>query len=750
MKKFTGIIKSKWKVGRRYLRSFDLYKGFILGLSMLLAIVLGLKFGRIETGISLVIGMFVSAPSDVPGSVTHRVNGIIAALLLSICLTFIINMASIWEWTLMPLLPLLIFLVSFIAVFGFRASLVSFSGLTAIIMSLAHPHREMDLYIHIGLMGVGGLWYLGFSHVSHLLVRRSFTENEVAECMELTSKYLKTRGKLALEQGGRLELEEELFDLQTEINSKHEVLREILLSSRRHSGQSNFLRRQVVVFIELVDILELAIGNLDNVQVMQKQKEHFPDLVKIFTALIFEMAGHLDSLSKVSGGQAKALPDQNTIEQLILQAKEEIDKYSFQKENPPSYEQILLLQNIYDYFKKQAQKIGLIESVLVNLAEQDQVRMSKKDQRKFITQQDYDWKTVTENFNFQSPIFKLSLRMSITVLVGYIIGFVFPLQNPYWILLTIVVIMRPGYSLTRQRSKNRLYGTLIGGIVAVGIIYIIQNNYVYAALAFVTFVLGFSLVRKNFQSSAIFLTLNVVFLYALIQPDPLYVIQFRVLDTLIGAFLAVVANSFLWPAWGFLNIHDFFSRAIEANKMYLMEINNYYHHKNYNDPSYKLSRKEAFLAIGNLSAAFQEMTQEPKSKQKDLARVYELVVLNHTFLSLLASLGSYMRNNKTTEASSHFGKYIAAIGHNLDISLQVLTQTELTEGQPKIHVTEAQEYLERAYNKLIEQQSQEHALEMASGKLLPSKIQEVKLISDQLKWLYTLSDNMKKTARLIA
>lgn len=749
MKKLKGSIKSKWKEGPRYLRSFDLYKGFILGLSILLAILVSLQLGRLETGISLVIGMFVSAPSDVPGSVRHRVNGIIAALLLSICLTFLINLASLKEWTLMPLLPTLVFLVSFIAVFGFRASLVSFSGLTAIIMSLAHPHQGMDLYVHIGLMGVGGLWYLGFSHVSHLLVQRSFTESQMAECMELTAKYLKTRGRLALVKGDRQKLEDELFDLQSEINSIHEVLREILLSSKRHSGQSNFIRRQVIVFIELVDILELAIGNLNNVHLLQKHKEEFPKLMKIFTRLIFRMAGRLDNLANMIRVRNKNLPDQDAIDNLIFEAKAEIDKYSFQTEPSPPYGQVLLLQNVHGYFKKQAQKIDLIGNVLNNLAEQDQARMSNKDQRKFITHQDYDWKTITENLNLRSPMFKHSLRISVTVLAGYLIGLIFPLQNPYWILLTLVVIMRPGYSLTRQRSKNRLYGTLIGGLVAVAVIYTTQNNYIYAGLAFVTFVLGFSLVRKNFQSSAIFLTLNVIFLYALIQPDPLNVIQFRVLDTLIGAFLAVIANSFLWPAWGFQNIHEYFSEAIEANKLYLAEINNYYHHKNYNDPAYKLSRKEAFLAIGNLSAAFQEMTQEPKSKQKDLARIYELVVLNHTFLSLLASLGSFMRNNRTTEASSHFGKYIAAISHNLDISLQLLTESELTEGQPKIHVTQAQEYLERAYNQLIEQQAQENASDMASGKLLPSKIQEVKLISDQLKWLYTISDNMKKTARRI-
>jgi hypothetical protein len=50
------------------------------------------------------------------------------------------------------------------------------------------------------------------------------------------------------------------------------------------------------------------------------------------------------------------------------------------------------------------------------------------------------------------------------------------------------------------------------------------------------------------------------------------------------------------------------------NKKYLLATQ-----KLYQDPSqqlsYSVARKEAFLAISNLNAAFQRLTQDPKSKQ---------------------------------------------------------------------------------------------------------------------------------------
>src|SRR5690606_4277356 len=468
------------------------------------------------------------------------------------------------------------------------------------------------------------------------------------------------------------------------------------LSSRRNTGQSNFSRRQVLILIELIDILELAIGNLPHVYKMQQSFQIQLKQLQPFVELIFGLAEKLSYLSSVMGSN-RPLRENQSIDNLLGQARDCLEQFRKTAYTPEAYEEALLLQNIYDYLQKQSQKTQVIQKVIYNLIEQDQLWSRTKDSSKFITAQDYDWKTFTENFNFDSPIFKHSLRLTVTVLVGFGIGIVFPFQNAYWILLTITVIMRPGYTLTKQRSKHRLYGTLIGGAIAVAVVFITQNEYIYGVLAVAAFVMGFALVQKNYKSSAIFITLNIVLVYALLKSDPLDAIQFRVLDTLTGAALAFVANSFFWPSWQFLNIREFITETIKANRDFLKAVEKSYQEKNNADPSYKLCRKGAFLAIGNLSAAFQRMSQEPKQQQKNLDKVYEVVMLNHTFLSLTASLGTYIRHHKTTEASQHFANYMASIGANLDIAIASLQQKDLS-GRPSPSVIgEAQQYLELQY-----------------------------------------------------
>lgn len=730
----------------RFLKSADFSKGVVLALAILIVLGASYSLGKIEIGISLTMGMFIGAPANFPGSNRHRVNGMLAAIVLGVVLTLIINLVDESLWLLSPVMAILIFLVSYLSVFGFRASLVSFSGLSAIILSLAHPQTGGDVFAHVGWIGLGGLWYLLFSQLVHLWTHKSHTTQMMSACMELTASYLKTRGEFALKKGDKLELETKLFELQTTLNANHESLREILLSSRRDSGNSNFTRRQVLILIELIDILELAIGNLPHVYKMQQSFSNEPVELKPFVELIFSIAEQLNSLSRVLGRKDPVIVNPS-LGHLLQQAKESLNNFRRTAYSPEAYEEAILLQNIYDYLQKQAQKIQVIQKVMQNLVEQDQLWSRTKESSQFITPQDYDWKTFTENLNFDSPIFKHSLRLTLTVLVGFAIGIIFPFQNAYWILLTITVIMRPGYTLTKERSKHRLYGTLIGGAVAVAVVYSTQNEYIYGILSVVSFILGFSLVQKNYKSSAIFITLNIVLIYALVRSDPWDAIQFRVLDTLTGAALAFIANSFFWPSWQFLTIREFITGSIQANRNFLKAVEKFYREKNNADSSYKLCRKNAFLAIGNLNAAFQRMTQEPEQQQKNLDKVYEVVVLNNTFLSLTASLGTYIRNNKTTEASQHFANYMNSIGANLDLAVADLQQREHSELPSPTSIQEAQAYLAEQYQQLADQYPIHDDSQIPE--VLPLELQEVKLISDQLKWLLTLSENIKATLRSV-
>jgi uncharacterized membrane protein YccC len=81
--------------------------------------------------------------------------------------------------------------------------------------------------------------------------------------------------------------------------------------------------------------------------------------------------------------------------------------------------------------------------------------------------------------------------------------------------------------------------------IAVGIVLLTQNVVVYAVLAFVSLVFAFALIQQNYKFAAALITISIIFVYSLINPDAFEVIQYRVIDTIIGATIAVVANYIL-------------------------------------------------------------------------------------------------------------------------------------------------------------------------------------------------------------
>jgi len=180
---------------------------------------------------------------------------------------------------------------------------------------------------------------------------------------------------------------------------------------------------------------------------------------------------------------------------------------------------------------------------------------------------------------------------------------------------------------------------------------------------------------------------------------------------------------------------------MDSNREYLKEIVNFYRSKGKIKTSYKLSRKRAFLASGNLNIAFQRMTQEPKSKQKNSDIIYELVVLNHSFMTSLAAIGSFIQNNSTTKASSHFNNFVVTIDENLKQAIALLSNSESEFISEEIEIKESKTALEKSLADLT-QASVQFEDWLVPSSVIGTQLQEAHLIIEQLKWLHTISEKL--------
>ncbi|MDO6761405.1 FUSC family membrane protein [Tamlana sp. 2_MG-2023] len=732
----------------RYFKSTHFTKAFLVAFAMAIPVFVSIYFfDRLDIGFSMALGAILCAPSDVPGSLKHKFYGIFASIILTFVITLVVGYFSSNLVVLIPLLIVLVFSVAYISVFGFRASLVSLSGLLSLVLAFAHHSTETTSLEHSVYIALGGTWFLILTTLAQIAFSKVEVDFLYIQLIEKTSEFIRVRGKLLVETTNRPALFEQIFKLQTEINELHETIREVILERRRSSGFSNRSRRRQLFFSKIMEIYELAISNTIDYEKLDTWFKEHPEEINDFKLLLFEISERLNHLSKVILKEEK-LSFQNNFKILLNNLDNHIEHYKISVGLPESREGTIFLLNYKTYLEKQISNLNDMVRILNNYSKNDKIG-GIKDAEQFITPQDYDFKKLKANFSFKSPIFRHSLRLTVTMLIGFIIGHAIEMQQPYWIILTIVVIMRPSYSLTKERTKNRVAGTLIGATVGVGIVFLTQNTIIYGVIAAVSLIIGFSLVKQNYRNGAAFITLYVIFMYALMTPNILNVIKFRVIDTLIGAVLAYVANYLLWPAWESKNIKEYYTHTIDALSLFLKEVDQLYHKKGEAPTSYSLARKEVFLEIGNMNAAYQRFAQEPKSKQSNAAVIYELTAILNTFLSSLSSLGMYIRTNETGEAPRHFEIYIKHINFNLLKAVAILNNVESGHTLATDEIKQATEKYDNYFHDLAEKRDKEIEAGLPITPGMRRKLHETQLVSEQVKWLLNLSENLVKKVKKI-
>ena len=694
-----------------------------------------------KIGFSFALGAILTYPSDIPSNLKHKINGILVAILIIVVSAVLVSVLYPFPYLFYPFLAVALFFLSMISVYGQRATMVSFSGLLSIALAIGHVQEGISIWINGGYILGGGIFYLLVSLVFYKIRPYRYVELQIAECLKLTSKYLKLRGDLWDVNASRETIIKGQLLLQVELNTTHENIREILIRNRSTSGSSNQNRKMLIVFTSLVEILELSLSTSFNHEKFNKKFSTYPKILKNYQNLAYNLAGTLKRISISIQDNKKYISTHQLFNDLeALEAA--IIKYQESEGSKDTQEGVLMLSNMRDYVERQIEKIKILERAFTAKIEIQETKPLEKDLEKFLTPLYYPWSTFQNNLSLSSTIFRHSLRLTLTILAGIVIGNLISVEKVYWILLTIVVILRPGYGLTKERSYQRIFGTVLGGLIAFGIISVVHNPYAISTFAIISMLLGFTFTQTNYKVGATFVTIYVVFIYAMLTPNVRDVVQFRVMDTFVGAVLAFSANYFLWPSWEFLNVRVFLKKSIKANYHYLKEISVFYNKKGEVTTSYKIARKFAFIEIGNLMNSFQRMTQEPKSKQKQLPQLYKLVELNYSLVSSSASLGTYIQTHKTTKASEAFNVVVDAVLKNLNVAMDTLNASAKEPIEPHQKID-----LEVRFTELKNIRAKEIKENSATEIEFQQKMQEAQLVIEQLIWLSNLSESILKASR---
>lgn len=156
-----------------------------------------------------------------------------------------------------------------------------------------------------------------------------------------------------------------------------------------------------------------------------------------------------------------------------------------------------------------------------------------------------------ENLTFNSIIFRHALRLALGSTIAIGLAKYFEIERGYWLILTVLVIVKPIFRDTRQRALHRVAGSIAGGAIAVILAASIQNLVVLDFLLIVFSILAYSQVRHHYGIFVLFLTPFIVLMIDTVDPGDWQVALTRMIDTVIGGAIALTVAYLLRPKTAF-------------------------------------------------------------------------------------------------------------------------------------------------------------------------------------------------------
>jgi uncharacterized membrane protein YccC len=226
------------------------------------------------------------------------------------------------------------------------------------------------------------------------------------------------------------------------------------------------------------------------------------------------------------------------------------------------------------------------------------------------------------------------------------------------------------------------------------------------------------------------------------------ILKDRVIDTAIGSAIAFTSILFVLPSWERQKITPLMIKMLEEGlKYFTRTAEGFTQEKRSKTHNIHVARKEALVALANLSDAFNRMLSEPKSQQKGIEDIHRFVVLNHMFTSYVASLSGYLKLDLKCRSVEELRKVVEGIKQDILKAINILNK-EPVDLNTDIYKKSLNQLNEQADTLLDQRKS-----ELEQGQLETSTIQilyDLKSVTDQFNRIYKVSRDLNKVSAAIS
>ncbi|ETZ22482.1 FUSC family membrane protein [Pedobacter sp. V48] len=602
------------------------------------------QFGMLQYGMTLSLGALCASVVDSPGPIIHRRNAMLITTVLITLIFIIVGLTNSNIYFTGIVIAAFSFVFSMFFLYGLRAASIGTAALLVMVLSIDDIRPWTEVLFSALLIFAGSIWYTLLSYFFYRLRPYRIVQQTLSDSIHSVSEFLRAKAKFYRQNTDYDDNYADLLQLQVTVHEKQDAVREVLFKTREivreTTPEGRFL---LLVFVDMVDLFEQVMSTYYNYKQLHEQFDASGILIH-YESVIIKIADELDDIAfSLKTGSTPSLP--TSLIEDVAKLKNEITALEVNNtDNKYNTLGIIALKNIEVNIENILSRIKTINGYF-NKSEKKNLKPRKIEVERFVTRQNIDFKLLLENITFNSSTFRHSLRVAIVMLIGFIVAKSLSFSHSYWILLTILVISKPGFSLAKKRNIERLIGTVIGAFVGMGILVYIDDKNTLFVILLICMIGCYSFQRKNYVVSVLFMTPYILVLFDFLGLGGLSLARERIYDTLIGSGIAMLASYSLFPNWEYEKLKEAMMDTLTANIRYFEQVKLFYSEQVTDLTNYKVARKEVYVTTANLASLFQRMFSEPKSKQIMMKELHQFTALNHLLSSYVATLSLYNKDH---------------------------------------------------------------------------------------------------------
>ena len=602
----------------------------------------------ISGGIHLVLGAFAAAaasvgvvvciPPDQAAPKRGKFLQLLPAALLGLPLFFAVQVLHAATISLGLLLVPASFLAFLAAAWGKRGLPIAVSVMFAMVFSMAVPdHTNSATSLSTCLyFALGAALYLIWATLANAVLNARYRVQMLADTLLSLASLMRTHAQqfapsAAPERSEPVPLIGQLLKQQAALADQLQTARDILLESPRTPRRQQ-LAGMLLHALEMRDHLLVCELDLDTLKSHAGQAPVLIALREVITAQADALEHLADALL------LGRIPEPFDSHRLQLASMQETHNESMSDKGSGPAPAMLALGL--------ANRIGHLDdetSRLIALGRdeiQTDVGLIRTHWEMFVSPTAWSWQPFVAMWRWDAPPLRHAIRAALAIGMAYAIGLALPWgTHDYWILLTIVVVLRGSLAQTLERRNHRVAGTLVGCMLAGALLAARVPPLFLLVLVTLAQAVAHAFAVKRYLVTAVAATV-----LGLLQAHMLnagssasFDVMERMADTLIGVAIAW-AFSYVLPSWERSQIPALLARSLTAQARHArvaLALGQLKAVDNEPELQWRLARREAYDSLSALVQATQRSFAEPRAVRPPLEPLGRLLAHSYQLLAQL-------------------------------------------------------------------------------------------------------------------